>query len=134
MGSSTTMSVIAIACIITIMTPLAITSLALSQKPMECDYIDEGTGLNVADYLLGLGISGLISAFFLILTLSVVFCCDGSPFVALINILPALFNFAWMIVGAVILFRSNLECIQASTPYVIYALVMWCFSVWTFCL
>ena len=46
-------------------------------------------------------------------------------FEGLWDILNALFGVAWFIVGGVILFRSNLQCIQIGAPYVVYALIMW---------
>ena len=112
--------------------PLAITSTVLgAQKPGSCD-LEDSMGLDVGDYLLGSGISGIVVCVLLsFMYLLAIF--DVSPFVAgagvlAITVASALFGLAWFIVGAVILYRGNIECIREGSTHVIYALVMWCLS------
>jgi hypothetical protein len=100
--------------------PLSITSIVLSQtKDSSCDVKDE-MGLNVANWLLGQGITilvfwaALIVAFF-------------APAISLaLIIVDTLFSTSWFVVGGIILFRSNIDCINEGGTMIIYALVMWC--------
>lgn len=95
-----------------------------------CDYTDV-MGLNVSQYLLGLGIPSLIFACVLVICLSMVVICE-SPLssipIFVIAILNGVFGTIWFIIGAVILFRSNIQCIQTGCVHVIFALVLWCLS------
>jgi hypothetical protein len=123
-----------------VLLPFDIASLILSQERKGddiCDNTDGGTNLNVSDYLLIKGIFGIIfslCAGYLVYVLFTegeiklnwreggvgLYC--GAFFV---------FYFIWWIVGAVVLFRSNIECIKEGTDHVIYCLVMWClFALW----
>lgn len=88
-----------------------------------CNYTDE-MGLNVAHYLLGIGIYGLVNGVFLLIS----FCYEIKKLGILIIILNSLFSFIWFILGSIILFRANTVCIQNKTALVIYALVLWCLS------
>jgi hypothetical protein len=99
-------------------------------SPGNCDNTDK-MGINVSQYLLGSGIS------FLIINLSIAVIFIVSFFgdvIFLIFFIPfilfaySLFSFSWFIVGAVILFRSNIECINSASAHVIYALVLWCIN------
>ncbi len=123
-----------IICIGLVLYPLAIASTVLGAlRPGQCDNIDI-MGLDVGRYLLGSGISGLIvTTIFLILYVvmlrggenSIIFSQLG---VIVVTLVSALFGLAWFIVGAIVLFRSNIECIHLGSSHVIYALVMWCIS------
>ncbi|AUL77503.3 putative ORFan [Tupanvirus deep ocean] len=115
-----------------IILPLGITSIVLgSISPGECDYEDK-MGLDVSQYLLGLGISSVITCVLLIMFYLFLLCEACMPVAAfgimIISVLNALFGLAWFIVGAVILFRGNLDCIRDGSSHVIYALVLWCIS------
>lgn len=89
----------------------------------KCNFTDE-MGLDVADYLLGIGIYGLVNSVFLLIS----FCSKLTKIRVLIIILDSLFGFIWFILGSIILFRSNIVCIQNKTGLVIYALILWCLS------
>ena len=112
--------------------PLAITSVVLgAQQPGSCD-IKDRMGLDVGDYLLGSGISGIVVCV-LLSFMYILVLLDVSPYVAgggalVVTVLSALFGLAWFIVGAIILYRGNIECIKEGSTHVIYALVMWCLS------
>jgi hypothetical protein len=121
-----------IVCIAIIGFPLAIANIVLGAiAPGSCDYKDI-MGLDVAQYLLGLGIASLIICVLMILFSSMSLCKStlpvGSIGMAVISILNAIFGTAWFIVGAIILFRSNIDCIHNTSAHVIYALVLWCIS------
>lgn len=100
-----------------------------------CDRLDM-MGLYVSDYLLGLGISGIISAviqiILCILMLRAILRSKEALYKCFMilctafNIILLIFNISWFIVGGIILFRSNIECIRSSSVSVIYALVVWC--------
>lgn len=120
-----------IICVLVLALPLGITNIVLSQtEDGECDHRDT-IGLNIKEYLL---IGGIVSvsvatlmAFFGILSI-----CLGSELTAIpimvLTVLNILFGIAFFIIGAVILFRSNIECIHEGSVPVIYALVLWCLS------
>jgi hypothetical protein len=94
--------------------------------------------LNVGDYLLGLGISSLVFTTTTIVLFIYAFIFkegnfnnfDGFLFGLWITmtVLSVLFGTAWFIIGAVILFRGNIDCIRNASTHVIYALVIWCIS------
>jgi len=95
-----------------------------------CDITDP-MGLNVADYLLGLGIASIILTCSSILSSGISLCANSvipMIFAIVIGVLCVLFSTPWFIVGAIIQFRSNIICIQLGEPHVIFALVMWCFT------
>lgn len=115
-----------------VMLPLGITSTVLGVKqPGSCDY-EDSMGLDVGQYLLGMGIASIITccllSFSYILLLTDAAEMIGAVFIMVITILNVLFGFAWFIIGAVILFRSNIDCINNGSSHVIYALVLWCIS------
>ncbi|XWV25709.1 hypothetical protein QJ857_gp0036 [Tupanvirus soda lake] len=115
-----------------IILPLGITSIVLGAiAPGECDYQDK-MGLDTAQYLLGLGISSVVTCVLLIIFYLFLLCEACVPIAAIgivvVSILNALFGLAWFIVGAVILFRGNVDCIRYGSTHVIYALVLWCIS------
>lgn len=124
----------AIICVVLFTAPLAITSIVLGATSSGCDYVDSGTNLNVAQYLIGLGVISLILAF-LILVIAVSAILSGGHFSAgsgcafvlyiILLVATMLVSGIWFIIGAVILFRSNVDCIRAGTTHVIYALVLW---------
>lgn len=102
-------------------------------SPGQCDMTDE-MGLDVGDYLLGLGIFSLVV---MVITagFSGVIVLGGDRFATVASMLlcclaflSVLFGIAWFIVGAVILFRSNIECIRVGSSHIIFALVLWCMS------
>lgn len=101
-----------------------------------CPHIDEPTGLSIEDYLIGVGISQLIFGMFLSIMVCLITRSDfdsisdglGIWFVWIVIFICRLFTFAWFFVGAFILFRSNIECINDGEIKTVYALVMWIFS------
>lgn len=110
---------IMIGCLALIILPLSITSIVLGTRDKGCDYVDV-MGLNVGEWLVGGGWAGII---LLILLLPSLY----SPVVGvIIFVCYALFSVAWFIVGAIVLFRSNLDCIKGGSTMMIYALVIWC--------
>lgn len=116
------------------MYPLSICCLIIGyQDPGNCDYLDKLTGLNGGQYLIGLGISGIISTTITILSIILMFinesCSVFSSFVILlISIISALFSIAWIIVGGMIIFGDNIECIREGSGTLIFSLIMWIFS------
>ena len=134
MGSATPLIIMGIVCYGFIVLPLSIASIVLGvTHPGSCDVTDV-MGLNVGQYLLGLGIGSLVISFLLLMVFVTLACCPNEygvaasiPMIVLI-VLNALFGFAWFIVGAIILFRGNIDCIKAGSTHVIYALVLWCIS------
>ena len=116
-------------CICIFMLPLNITSLVLSQRDNDCNEKDN-MGLSVSDYLIGGGISGIIFTFVLCKFVYDFFSDNdrGMFFSGMAMCLYVMFGLAWFIIGAVILFRSNIECIEEGSVMVIYALVFWCLA------
>lgn len=124
--------IIAICCLVFVSLPLAITSIILgATTPGNCDYTDV-MGLDVGQYLLGLGISSITVTIVLILLIAS-FLLDmkniGIVCITLcVSVLSVFFGLCWFIIGAVILFRGNIECINSGSSHVIYALVLWSVS------
>lgn len=119
--------------------PLGIASIVLGAlHPGTCDVTD-AMNLNVSKYLLGLGISSITVSMIttLLLIIFLISICCKNPILGLLsscaliifNIIVALFGTCWCIVGGVVLFRSNVDCIRVSSVHVIYALVLWCLSI-----
>lgn len=131
-GSTGAAIIFGISCYGFVVLPLSIASIVLgATHPGTCDMTDV-MGLNVGQYLLGLGIASLILSSMLLILFTTLACCPTGaaasiPMIILI-VLNGLFGFAWFIVGAVILFRGNIDCIKAGSTHVIYALVLWCIS------
>lgn len=100
-------------------------------KPGDCDYNDK-MGLDVGEYLIGLGVASIVMSLTLAFLLSLMICGYDTATVGIIIIvvavINALFGLAWFIVGAVILFRGNIDCIRDGSSHVIFALVLWCLS------
>ena len=122
--------IVSLVCLVLLTLPLAITSIVLgSTSPGSCDYTDK-MGLNVGQYLLGLGISSLIACVILIMCNVAILCEVTVAAIAMtaLSILTVLFGLAWFIIGAIILFRGNIDCIKNGSSHVIYALVLWCIS------
>lgn len=110
--------------------PLGITSIILSQTEQnQCNYKD-AMGLDIKQYLLGGGIASVVVACLFAGFGLTSFCLKEYAVIPLIiiAIINALFGLAWFVVGGIILFRSNIECIQQGSVIVIYALVLWGFS------
>jgi hypothetical protein len=121
-------------CTLIISLPLAITNTILGAiHPGECDYTDS-IGLNAAQWLLGLGISSIVTSVILIVCFTVVllkikYCVPigvlGSLIITIFNIL---FGTIWFVIGTVVLLHGNIECIRNGSSHVIYALVLLCIS------
>lgn len=106
--------------------PFAIANVVLYSKKEEyCNNTDQ-MGLSPADYLLGMGISYFI--LFLAGLLLVVFGFIAVPAFVLILQGYFLFSLAWFIIGAIIIFRSNLTCLKKGSPLVAYAFALWLLS------
>lgn len=103
-------------------------------SPGTCNVTDR-MGLNVSQFLIGSGIS---SVCFVITILCLTYLIIYRrklwiiSIVLVLSILYVLFTLSWFIVGGIILFRSNVPCIQAKSPTVIFGLVIWCFQVFNF--
>jgi hypothetical protein len=126
---------ISIFCYLVLCLPLSITNIVLGIiQPGTCDTTDQ-MGLNIGDYLLGSGIAGTIFAISHIFLLLIILLSSSNIITGLAAIFYIFFIFvsimysiAWFVVGAIILFRSNIECIKVVSSHVIYALVIWCLS------
>eukprot|EP01124_Arcella_intermedia_P021221 TRINITY_DN292_c0_g1_i1.p1 TRINITY_DN292_c0_g1~~TRINITY_DN292_c0_g1_i1.p1 ORF type:complete len:169 (-),score=7.41 TRINITY_DN292_c0_g1_i1:107-613(-) len=100
-----------------------------------CDVTDP-SGLNVAQYLIGLGLAGITQVVLSMFLIGLNVLNPKPAFMVLfvgVSVAAALFGFSWFIVGAVVLFRSNIDCINSHTTHVVYAVVMWCFSALDIC-
>lgn len=134
MGLDKRVIIASIICFAVCELPLAGLSIAWGiQDPGGCDHTDP-MGLNVAQYLLGSGIVSLVYVVLECITFSLLLCELGEGFVlsmqTILTVIFSLFGTAWFIVGGIILFRSNLDCIRDyhDPSDVIYALVLWCFT------
>src|SRR5207253_1673739 len=102
--------------------------------PGNCDLTDSGTNLTVGNYLIALGVISLTTSL-LIIVIGLHFILSGMHLskankfcyviYAILLVATVLAGFAWFIVGAVVLFRGNLDCIRSGSSHVIYALILW---------
>lgn len=130
--ASKVFQIVSIVCLCIFVYPLAITDIVLGVlHPGTCDNMDI-MGLSVAQYLIALGIFCLVYGTGAIIMTALILAGIAINIVALVlivwTIICLLFNFSWFIVGAIVLFRSNISCINDGSTTVIYALVLWCLT------
>lgn len=129
-GSKTCWTICGVVCFLVIALPLGITSIVLSQvEKDQCDYKDQ-LGLDIKHYLLGSGIASVCTACLIAIFGLLSLRMDEMAMVPIIItvVINALFGIAWFVIGAIILFRSNIQCITEGSVPVVYALVLWCIS------
>jgi len=122
-------------CIVICFLPIFIVSIVISQHyKEECDTVDL-MGIDTKDYLLGFGIMGVTYIFFVaVLTTCIIYKCKSNCGVIvsiscmILLICNVLLFWTWFVVGAVVIFRSNVNCIRDASLPVIYAVVMWALS------
>jgi hypothetical protein len=103
---------------------LSITAIVLSRDDNKCNEKDQ-MGLDISHYLLGSGIMGLVLfVIWVSIKKSGEIPCTG----IIAGIFWLIFGISWFFVGAIILFRSNLDCIKEEGTIVVYAVVVWCIS------
>lgn len=134
MATQTNVIIATILCYVLLGLPFSCLSIAWGvQEPGNCDYRDP-MGLDVGDYLLGSGITGLFFTLVIIACHILWLCGMGEGFIkkvlTIIMVPNILFGTAWFIVGGIILFRSNTKCMTnyQDPSHVVYALVLWCIS------
>jgi hypothetical protein len=107
-----------------------IITIVCSSIPFSCNNTDP-IGINVSSYLLGVSISQIVS--------SVVICTFGLYLTSPHNLknlsvmlsLLLVFDIIWAIIGGIVIFRSNLGCLNIhdyDTVMVKYAIVVWTLS------
>lgn len=128
------MSKYALCAYILINLPLSFPSIIIgAMNPGHCDDVDN-SGLLIADWILGHGISNLLLCFtMLVMTLYII--CNRAEStksskrgVIGINLTMIIFNWTWFILGGVLLFRNNVDCILSGSTTVVYSLIVWCLS------
>ena len=121
-------------CTLICVVPIAVANIVMGAiSPGDCDYEDK-MGMDVSKYLIGGGIASLIAAgvliflyMFMIFNITFIF---SYVLIIIFSVINVLFGVAWFIIGAVIIFRGNIDCIRDGSAHVIYALVLWCISAW----
>lgn len=101
--------------------------------PVLCDHIDI-IGLSINTYLYGLGIVVLICHGSILVApcFPCLPCCPGSTddkfpiLLKLFHIIFIIFKYIWFVLGGIVLFRSNMECIHEKNSRAIYCLCLWC--------
>ncbi|XWV25708.1 putative orfan [Tupanvirus soda lake] len=99
-------------------------------SPGSCDHFDK-IGINVSDYILGAGISSFVVNLIMTFTFTMILLgiINSIPIIVIVLLtLYSIFSFVWFIIGGVVLFRSNIECIKEESPAVIFALILWCIN------
>ena len=109
---------------------IGISSIIISQNyQTSCDHVDIGVKLSAHQFLLGFGIANLVCIVgipSIILALSIGDCFNGMMIFTFLSLLCySLFSLIWFIIGGVILFRSNKDCINVGSVPVCYALAIW---------
>lgn len=129
--TDTQKTIITIIFIICVGTPFAIAAIVLGVSPTSCDFTDP-IGLDTRNWLLGFGIFSLFFLLAHIILQILKYCGMGEKFIQkvtnIIRVPQSLLVFAWFIVGSIILFRSNIPCINVGAPAVILTLVLWMFK------
>jgi hypothetical protein len=124
--------VITVGCIfLFLVIPIGIASITISQvESNQCDYRDI-MGLDIKQYLLGAGIASIGFNLLLVIFLVISWMSMTSSRYEIFSICTTvtfvtnvLFGIAWTIIGGVILFRSNMACIEQGVPLVCYALIV----------
>jgi hypothetical protein len=118
---------------------IGITIIVMSQVGTGCDTTD-AMGLNLSAYLLLQGICEIVLILGLMASILSTIIYTNNSKTSIVSrssecifVLSALFATAWFIIGCVILFRSNIDCINTGGAMAIYALVIWCliaYQVW----
>jgi len=122
--------------------PWAIASIVMGAvHPGKCD-VSDSMGINVADWLLGSGVAALVFSivsgllailFFIEIETESILVYVTLTFQIIFGLAAFLFDVAWIIVGGVILFRSNRNCIDEASAIVVFALVNWILLVIALC-
>ena len=116
--------------------PLGIANIVLGAvHPGMCDFKDK-MGLDVSQYLLGLGIATIITSALITILIILYAMTENNiilGFLIGMYIVVILFGIAWTVVGGIILFRGNIACIKSASAHVIYALVIWSLSILSCC-
>ena len=105
---------------------LGIACLIVSQQAGGCDNKDSATKLKISDWLLGEGVLLVVLGGLMFIAVFWTRSGQGDYLVRFIVLCCALFALAWFIVGAIILFNGNIDCIKNSSGIAIFALVVWC--------
>jgi|SRR5579872_736129 len=132
-GTPIGLIVAGIICYGVIVFPMSIVSMVMgSIHPGTCDVTDV-MGLNVANYVLGLGIASLVMSVSILIVLILMACSPIAGTIAavpliVLKVLNIVFGLIWFIIGGIILYRSNIDCIKMGSAIVIYAVVLWCIA------
>jgi len=128
---------------------LAIAALVVGSEDYNCNNVDDGTNMTITDYLIFYGIVNFIyyGAILLLILMQCIMVCSSTNNVKshgklntsdddsgvilcvmggyLFLIIMLILNFVVFVMGAVIIFRSNIDCIKQGAGHVIFALVIW---------
>lgn len=93
----------------------------------QCDITDI-IGLNIRQYLFILGIAeaiiSIIASISLMMMINKYYSITGATLLSIIGIFGSLFDFIWIIIGLVVLVRSNIKCINELAIHAIFTLVL----------
>ena len=94
-----------------------------------CDHHGIG-GINISSYLLGYGI--IFTLMILFHLIMAYFIASHSPYsklrritlsiICVLSMLGYLVSIAWIVIGSVVMFRSNMDCIKHYDPYALSSL------------
>ena len=86
-------------------------------------------GIDMAEYFLGSGIAGIALVILLCFFMYVNMSRMGMVTYLIFTSILILFYIVWIIVGGIVLFKDNSECIDSSNPVAIYAVFFWVLTV-----
>ena len=127
-NDNTTILLTSICCLVTFALPVPIIStfISIEYANESCQMVDP-IGINLSNWLLGAGIGGLIAVLCL-LTLMIMAIGCGSEVAGVLMagfmILNALFNLIYSIIGSVVLFRSNMKCLNNGSDLGVMSLIV----------
>src|SRR5687767_6356497 len=98
-----------ITCFLLCYLPICVVSIILGAiKPGSCDNVDP-IGLSVSQYLIGSGVSSIIIIILMVTGFAIVLK-DGIVshiWLVTVAVVSGVFNIIWIIIGGIVLFRSN---------------------------
>ena len=126
-----------LACLLIFGLPFLIASIAVSVSDSDnsCQTTDS-IGLELHEWLLGAGISGLIITIIMITVIGGLFlsisrdsyvgAISSTLVIFLLSLGSSIFSFVYSIIGAVILYRSNIDCLTDATPLGVMTQIVLC--------
>lgn len=106
-----------------------IADIVLAVISCDCDNLDN-MKLYIRDYLIGRGVCNLFYVFVIMMAMISLYLRDDDSLDLIQNLmrLCEVFHVIWFIIGGIIMFRSNIDCINDHSSRALLALILWCLT------